>query len=181
MKAAGGVGNPPSFKGGCLLDSGAVWVSGVVFGMGFVPPMFSAVEALPYGTVFAAFRTYPWPREVLWDNTSVSSSTCGEKLAEVSRSPPSPAPEGSPRTMIVGGDLEPDWSMKLKGVKITIVKTGYVCGILGHLRCGQGLQPRAPLGDGFGVRVLVVGKGNLPLLGCLHLYVHGGCPFLLPP
>ena len=78
MEVAGGVGTPPSFKGGCSLDSGAVWVSGVVFGwgpdwsgpplrvsMGPVAPMFSAAEALPSGAVSAAFRTSPWLGKVL--------------------------------------------------------------------------------------------------------------------
>ena len=45
--------------------------------MGVVPPMFSAAEVLPSGAVSAAFRTSPWPGEVLWDNTSVSSAACG--------------------------------------------------------------------------------------------------------
>ena len=47
--------------------------------MGVVPPMFSAAEALPSGAVLATFRTSPWPGEVLWDNTSVSSAACGRK------------------------------------------------------------------------------------------------------
>ena len=69
-----------------------MWVSGVVFGwgpdwsgppssvsMGVVPPMFSAAEVLPSGAVSAAFRTSPWPGEVLWDNTWVSSAACGRE------------------------------------------------------------------------------------------------------
>ena len=39
--------------------------------------MFSAAEALPSGAVSAVFRTSPWPGEVLWDNTSVSSVARG--------------------------------------------------------------------------------------------------------
>ena len=59
--------------------------------------------------------------------------TCGEEARRgVSLSTISGAIE-FPEDNDCWGDLEPDYNMKLKGVKITIVKTGHVYGILGHL------------------------------------------------
>ena len=72
MEVIGGVDAPPSFKGGCSLDSGAVWVSGMMFGWGpdwswppssvsmeVGPPMSPAAEVLPFGAVLTASRTSP--------------------------------------------------------------------------------------------------------------------------
>src|SRR5215216_3220078 len=45
--------------------------------MGVGPPMFSVAEALPSGAVLTDSRTSPFPGEVLWDSTSVSSAVGG--------------------------------------------------------------------------------------------------------
>ena len=76
-----------------MLDSGAVYVSGMVFGwgpnwiwppspvsMGIFSPMCSAAKVSPYGTTLTASCVSPRPG-VLWDNTSVSSMALGEEAA----------------------------------------------------------------------------------------------------
>ena len=66
-------------------------------------------------------------------------------------------------------------------VRTTNHETGYMNGVFGYLRSGQGLQPGVPLGDGIEIRFRIIRKGEFPLLGRLRLQVHGGRPFLLSP
>ena len=95
IEVTGGIGAPPSFEGGCLPDSGAVWASEIVFGWGLnwiwppspfsrgiCSPVCPAAEVSPYGATLMASCTSPWPGKVLQDNTSVSSVALGEEAAE---------------------------------------------------------------------------------------------------
>src|SRR3990170_4866999 len=91
VEAAVGADAPPSFEGGCSLDSGATLVSGMMSGwgpdcsgpppsvaMGVSPSMSSAAKVLSSGAFSVASLAPPWPGEVLRDNTSVLSTVIGE-------------------------------------------------------------------------------------------------------
>ena len=52
-------------------------------------------------------------------------------------------------------------------VRTTRPKTGYMYGVFGYLRSGQGLRLGAPLEDVIGVHLGIIRKGDSPFLGRL--------------
>ena len=90
--------------------------------MGVDFPLSLSIEVLPSAATFTASCTSPWPGEVLWDNTSVLSVAVGGEASEASHAPSCSAPANSQKTMIVGGDREPDYIMQFNVLKPQSIK-----------------------------------------------------------